>query len=31
VLDLAAEAIARQFWHGAVEGKIQAHVVSIGR
>jgi len=29
--DVAAEAIARQFGRGAVEGKIQAHVVSIGR
>jgi SAM-dependent methyltransferase len=29
--DVAAEAIARWFGRGAVDGKIQAHVVSIGR
>ena len=28
--DVAAEAIARRFGSGAVEGKIQAHVVTIG-
>ena len=27
--DLAAEAIARRFGRGAVDGKIQAHIVSI--
>lgn len=27
--DLASEAIARRFGHGAVDGKIQAHVISV--
>ena len=29
--DVAAEAVARQFGRGAVDGKIQAHVVAIER
>jgi hypothetical protein len=30
VLEVAAEAVARQFWRGSVEGKIQARVVRWG-
>ena len=29
--DLAAQAIAKQFGNGAVDGKIQAHIVMVGR
>ena len=29
--DIAAEAVAKQFGRGAVDGKIQAHIVTVGR